>query len=33
MIIITDYLLPGEYGPMNLIVKMAKAGGALEGRL
>lgn len=30
MIIITDYLLPGEYGPMNLIVKMAKAGGALE---
>ncbi|XP_015780239.1 PREDICTED: CD109 antigen-like [Acropora digitifera] len=30
MIIITDYLLPGEYGPMNLIFKMSSAGGAPE---
>ena len=33
MIIITDYLLPGEYGPMNLVFKMASADRAFEGRL
>ena len=33
MIIITDYLLPGDYGPTSLIDESADAVEALDGRL